>query len=214
MKPTTFCSSCGWIHRGGQLGAADASAIDKAVRSILARQLPDGGFNIYVDGPAEISASVKAYFALKLAGVAADGESMLRLRERILELGGIQAANSYVKDQPEPVRSLSAAVYCPSIPPEVVLLPGKFLYQMSAWSRDIVLPLAIVHASNPRKPVPAGFDLDETVGSGREPAIPQRQVADLVAQLFPGDRPAVEVVGAARAESGAAAGRWRRRGSG
>ncbi len=43
--------------------------IDKAVRSILARQLPDGGFNIYADGPSELSATVKAYTALKLAGL-------------------------------------------------------------------------------------------------------------------------------------------------
>ena len=42
------------------------------LRSILAGwQLPDGGFNIYVDGPSEISASVKAYFALKVAGIPA-----------------------------------------------------------------------------------------------------------------------------------------------
>ncbi len=134
--------------------------IDKAVRSILARQLADGGFNIYVDGPAEISASVKAYFALKLAGVDADGESLRRLRERILALGGIQSANSYVKVNLS-LFDLYPRQYTPSIPPEVVLLPGKFLYQMSAWSRDIVLPLGIVHASNPRKPVPAGFDLGE-----------------------------------------------------
>ena len=43
--------------------------IDKAVRSILIASLPDGGFNIYPKGPADISATVKAYFALKLAGV-------------------------------------------------------------------------------------------------------------------------------------------------
>ena len=71
--------------------------IDKAVVSILERQLPDGGFNIYAGGPSEVSASVKAYFALKLAGVSVDGERMQLLRKRILALGGIQAANSYVK---------------------------------------------------------------------------------------------------------------------
>src|SRR5947209_9053337 len=43
--------------------------IEKAVVSILERQLPDGGFNIYAGGPAEVSASVKAYLALKLDGV-------------------------------------------------------------------------------------------------------------------------------------------------
>jgi len=46
--------------------------IDKAARSILARQLPDGGFNIYAHGPSEISATVKAYTALRLAGLPAD----------------------------------------------------------------------------------------------------------------------------------------------
>src|SRR5690242_7982376 len=54
--------------------------IDKAVRSILERQLPDGGFNIYTPGPSEISASVKAYFALKVAGVPVDSPEMTRLR--------------------------------------------------------------------------------------------------------------------------------------
>lgn len=134
--------------------------VDKAARSILARQLEDGGFNIYVKGPSEISASVKAYFALKLAGLSTDDPRMLRLRSRILELGGIQAANSYVKVN----LSLFGAYprqYCPSIPPEVMLLPGQFLYQMSSWTRAIVVSLSIVHASNPRRPLPAGFNLDE-----------------------------------------------------
>src|ERR1017187_10569740 len=72
------------------------SLVDKAVVSILERQLPDGGFNIYAGGPAEVSVSVKAYFALKLAGVPVDGVPMHLLRHRILALGGIQAANSYL----------------------------------------------------------------------------------------------------------------------
>jgi squalene-hopene/tetraprenyl-beta-curcumene cyclase len=71
--------------------------IDKAVRSILARQLPDGGFNIYARGPSEISATVKAYTALKLAGLDYDDPHLTRARERILALGGLQHANSYVK---------------------------------------------------------------------------------------------------------------------
>ena len=134
--------------------------VDKAVRSIFDRQLDDGGFNIYVNGPSEVSASVKAYFALKVAGVPVDDERMLRLRDRILALGGIQAANSYVKVN----LSLFDAYprrYCPSIPPELILLPFDFLYQMSSWTRTIVISLAIAHSANPHSPVPAGFDLDE-----------------------------------------------------
>src|SRR5690242_11695581 len=58
-----------WLHppKEGRWEPATRTLIDKASASILDRQLPDGGFNIYVGGPSEISASVKAYVALKLA---------------------------------------------------------------------------------------------------------------------------------------------------
>src|ERR1700704_5158100 len=87
-----------WLHppKDGQWNPPNRALIDKAARSILERQLADGGFHIYVQGPSEVNASVKAYFALKLAGIAADDQHLVRLRNRILELGGIQAANSYV----------------------------------------------------------------------------------------------------------------------
>ncbi len=146
--------------------------VDKAVRSILDRQLPDGGFNIYVKGPSEVSASVKAYFALKVAGLPVDDERMVRLRERILELGGIQAANSYVKVNLS-LFDQYPRQYCPAIPPEVVLLPFRFLYQMSAWTRAIVVSLAIVHSSDPCRPVPAGFNLDEIWLPGVSPEFRQ-----------------------------------------
>ncbi len=149
----------------GQWAPRSRPRIDKAVRSILERQLDDGGFNIYVKGPSEVSASVKAYFALKLAGVPVDDSRMTRLRERILALGGIQAANSYVKVNLS-LFDLYPRQYCPSIPPEVVLLPMHFLYQMSSWTRAIVVSLSIVHAANPRRPVPAGFHLDELWAPG------------------------------------------------
>src|SRR5436853_7887903 len=60
-----------WLYppKDGRWNPESRRQVDKAARSILDRQLPDGGFNIYVDGPSEISASVKAYFALKLAGL-------------------------------------------------------------------------------------------------------------------------------------------------
>ena len=89
-----------WRHppnKDGVWNPPTRARIDKAARSIAARQLPDGGFSIYEKGPSEVSASIKAYVALKLAGLAADDPNMTRLRERIVALGGLQAANSYVK---------------------------------------------------------------------------------------------------------------------
>ena len=134
--------------------------VDRAVGSIMDRQLPDGGFNIYPSGPSDVSASVKAYFALKLAGVPVDGQAMTRLRERILALGGVQAANSYVKINLS-LFNLYPRDHVATVPPEIVLL-GSLIYQMSSWSRAILVPLSIVQAlDRDGRPAPAGFTLDE-----------------------------------------------------
>ena len=142
--------------------------IDKAGQSILDRQLPDGGFNIFPDGPADVSASVKAYFALKLAGIPVTDPRMTSLRGRILDLGGIQAVNSYVKINLSLFDQFPRK-YAPSVPPEL-MLAGSFIYEMSSWTRAIVIPLAIIHAANPSRPVPAGFHLDEL----HKPGVPMR----------------------------------------
>jgi squalene-hopene/tetraprenyl-beta-curcumene cyclase len=161
-----------WLHPPAVEGGAEGdwlppnrAQILRAADRILSRQLPDGGFNIYVDGPGEISASVKAYFALKLAGIPVESDRMARLRERIVELGGLQAANSYTKVNLS-LFGLYPREDTPSIPPEILLLPGKLLYQMSSWTRAIVVSLAIVHAHDPKRPVPAGFNLDEIMIPG------------------------------------------------
>ena len=79
-----------WLHRveKGTWNPPTRKTIDRAVESILARQLPEGGFNIYPQGPVEISACVKAYFSLKVAGIPVSDERMVRLRDQILALGG------------------------------------------------------------------------------------------------------------------------------
>ncbi len=149
----------------------------RAVESILARQLPDGGFNIYLNGPSEVNASIKAYFALKVAGLSPDDIRMERLRERILALGGLQASNSYVRTNLS-LFNLFPRDACPSIPPEIILLPFNFIYQMSSWTRAIVFALSIVHAANPWRPVPAGFTLDELFVPGA-PMHPEHDIGSL-----------------------------------
>jgi squalene-hopene/tetraprenyl-beta-curcumene cyclase len=165
-----------WLYppQDGKWMPETQALVDKAARSILDRQLPDGGFNIYVDGPSEVSASAKAYFALKLAGIPLDSVSMTSLRDRILALGGLQAANSYVKVNLS-IFDLYPRAHCPTIPPEMVLLPFNLLYQMSAWTRAIAVTLSIVHSANPRRAVPAGFTLDEIWKPGVSPAFNRPQ---------------------------------------
>jgi squalene-hopene/tetraprenyl-beta-curcumene cyclase len=156
-----------WLHPpvGGRWNPPARERIDRAVRSILARQLPEGGFNIYPQGPPEISASVKAYFALKVAGVAAGDARMERLRRSIVALGGIQAANSYTKINLS-LFGLYPRENVPSVPPEMMLV-GNVIYEMSSWTRAIVIPLAIVQALNPGRPVPDGFTIEEIYLPGK-----------------------------------------------
>src|SRR5689334_25034109 len=72
-----------WLHppQNGVWALPASDRIRKAVCSILNRQLPDGGFNIYPHGPADVNASIKGYFALKLAGLDPNDGRMTRLRE-------------------------------------------------------------------------------------------------------------------------------------
>jgi squalene-hopene/tetraprenyl-beta-curcumene cyclase len=168
-----------WLHPpvDGVWNPPTRPQVERAVKAILSRQLDDGGFNIYLHGPAEISASIKAYFALKVAGLPPYDPRMTRLRTKILELGGLQAANSYVRTNLS-LFGLFPRAACPSIPPEVILLPFGFIYQMSAWTRSIVIPLSIVHASNPQRPVPAGFNLEELFLPGA-PMLPEWDLKSL-----------------------------------
>ncbi len=174
-----------WLHPpvDGVWNPPTRPLIDKAVRSILARQLPDGGFNIYPKGPSDVSATVKAYFALKLAGLDYHDTRLTRARECILSLGGIQAANSYVKINLS-LFDLFPREHAPTVPPELVLIPGNFLYQMSSWTRAIVTPLAVVHAFNPKRPVPSGFDLKEIFLPDVSPAFAQASSAFTWRNLF------------------------------
>ena len=79
-----------WLHQPGETGwnPPTRGRIDRAAASILARQLPDGGFNTFSGGPADVSATVKAYCALKLAGMSPDCDPLRRARQRIRESGG------------------------------------------------------------------------------------------------------------------------------
>jgi len=133
------------------LGQADSEKIPKLAKYIRDRQLADGGWNIFPGGPAELNATVKAWVGLRLAGDPATSEHLQRAKKRIHELGGLEATNSYVRFYLAMVGAI-AWTYAPAIPPELMLLPNWFplnLYEMSSWTRGIVIPLAIIYAHKP-----------------------------------------------------------------
>jgi squalene-hopene/tetraprenyl-beta-curcumene cyclase len=145
------------------LGKADPVRIGKLANYVRRRQLPDGGWNIYFGGPSELNATVKGYFALKLAGDQAEAPHMRRARQRVHELGGLEATNSFTRFYLALVGGVDWDIV-PAVPPELMLLPDWFainIYEMSSWTRGIVIPLAILYAQKPRFSVPAGAGVDE-----------------------------------------------------
>jgi squalene-hopene/tetraprenyl-beta-curcumene cyclase len=140
----------------------------KAVNHILSMQLPDGGWNIYFGGPSEINATIKAYLALKLAGVPATDRRMLRAREMALSLGGVPRLNTFSKLYLA-LLGLFPWDYVPTIPAEIILM-GKWFHvnfnEMSNWTRSMLVPLSIINHFKPTRRLNPPVRLDELYPEG------------------------------------------------
>jgi len=168
MVDSTLCSD--FVLFMHWLGEIDGALQERCVRHILKRQQPGGGWNIYYGGPSEINASVKAYFALKLAGCSPDLPFMHDARATIMRLGGIPKMNTFSK--------LYLALlgqfpwkYLPTIPVEMVLLPSWapfHICKMSSWSRAMLMPLAIINHFKPTRTLPGDKQLHELYPLGTE----------------------------------------------
>ena len=145
------------------LGKADPERIAKLANYVRQRQLPDGGWSIYPGGPSELNATCKAYFALKLAGESPYAPNLVRAREMVHRLGGLEHSNSYVRFYLALVGAVSWDLV-PSIPPELMLIPHWFIfniYEMSSWTRGIVIPMAILSVLRPNWKLPERAHVDE-----------------------------------------------------
>jgi squalene-hopene/tetraprenyl-beta-curcumene cyclase len=114
-------------------------------------QQADGGWNMYPGGASDLSGTVKAYFALKLMGDPINAPHMRAARERVIKLGGAEKCNSFSNFYLAALGQISYDA-CPAIPPEIVLIPQWMyfnLYAVSAWTRTMILPLAIVSTLRP-----------------------------------------------------------------
>lgn len=144
------------------LGRVEPLRQQRLVRTILRRELPGGGWPIYQGGPAELNASVKAYVALRLAGLPAEDPALKKTQQVILQLGGLERINSFEK-----VYLALFGLYpwdqVPALPPEILLLPKGFpfsVYEIAYWSRTILVPLAVLYATKPEW-VKAPFAVEE-----------------------------------------------------
>ncbi|MFA5140304.1 MAG: squalene--hopene cyclase [Elusimicrobiota bacterium] len=151
------------------LGNGDSPKVPKLARFILEHQDADGGWPIYKNGPSELSATVKAYWALKFARYPVGHPALEKARACIERLGGIHRVNTYSKFYMA-VFGLYDWRGVPSIPPEIMLFPTWFyfnIYEMSSWTRAIVIPLSIIWAHRPKIVCPEHARLDELFPDSR-----------------------------------------------
>ncbi len=172
-----------WMHPPDADGVwrhPDPVRIERITQSIWRHERPEGGWNLFPAGPAEINATVRAYTALKLAGADPASPEMQRTCGLIQSLGGLQACNSYTKINLS-LFGLFPRRFVPTVPPEILLVPGSVLYEMSSWTRTIIVPLAIVQALGNTCATPGGMNVNELLKPGKRLSLPKR---DRISELF------------------------------
>ena len=151
------------------LGTGDRGRMERAVNEILRHQNEDGGWSISPNAPSNISLGVKAYFALKLMGWSQDHPVLVKAREWILANGGVTEVNTFTKIY---LCFMGQYEYdaVPAVPPELILFPKWCyfnIYEISAWSRAIVVPLSIAYAKKPFKKIAPEQGIGELFVGGR-----------------------------------------------
>ncbi|MFF5447748.1 squalene--hopene cyclase [Streptomyces sp. NPDC012888] len=155
------------------LGIRDEPTTRAAARFIRGRQREDGTWATFHGGPPELSATIEAYVALRLAGDPPDAPHMVRASAWVRAHGGIAAARVFTR--------IWLALFgwwswdhLPQVPPELVFLPSWAplnIYDFGCWARQTIVPLSVVSAYRPVRPAP--FALDELHTDARDPYPPK-----------------------------------------
>ena len=150
------------------LGILREDELAEAARWIRSQQRADGTWANFEGGPADLSTTVEAYAALRLAGDEPDAPHLRRAREYILAGGGLEASRVFTR--------IWLALFgewswdeLPAMPPELVLLPKWVplnIYDWACWARQTIVPITVVVTRRPVRPLP--FHLSE-LRTGRTP---------------------------------------------
>ncbi|HEX4724205.1 MAG TPA: squalene--hopene cyclase [Pseudonocardiaceae bacterium] len=146
------------------LGIRDAGQTEQAARWIRSEQRVDGTWSNFHDGPADLSTTVEAYVALRLAGDEPAAEHMRAAAAYVLAQGGVEQSRVFTR--------MWLALFgewswddLPIMPPEMIFLPPWFplnIYDWGCWARQTVVPLTIVNAIRPVRPL--GVTIEELRG--------------------------------------------------
>ncbi|MEY2943735.1 MAG: squalene--hopene cyclase, partial [Pseudomonadota bacterium] len=160
-------------YLGEDVDAALEAKIANYLRRIQSTE--HDGWPLYHLGAFDISATIKAYFALKMIGDDVDAPHMARARAAVLQAGGAEAGNVFTRIQ---LALFGAGEWAavPTIPPELMLAPRWFpihMSKMSYWARTVVVPLLVLCALKPRAKNPLGVRVDELFSGKPSPLTSQ-----------------------------------------
>src|SRR3984957_4924209 len=142
------------------LGIREAVQTERAAVWIRAHQRADGSWSLFEGGPADVSTTVEAYVALRLAGDSPDAEHMRKAAALVRELGGIEGSRVFTR--------VWLALFgawpwerLPALAPEMMFLPKWAplnIYNFACWARQTIVPLTIVFAHRPQRALPFGLE--------------------------------------------------------
>ena len=143
------------------LGIRDSAATGRAAAWIRSHQREDGSWSLFYGGPADLSTTIEAYVALRLAGDPPEAQHMRSAAALVRELGGIERARVFTR--------VWLALFgawpwdrLPALAPEIMFLPKWAplnIYDFACWARQTIVPLTVVFSARPQRPFP--FRLDE-----------------------------------------------------
>jgi squalene-hopene/tetraprenyl-beta-curcumene cyclase len=168
------------------LGLHDDAVIAAAARWIRHQQRDDGTWANFYGGPADLSTTVEAYVALKLAGDQPDDPHMKLACDWIVEQGGVEATRVFTRIWLA-LSGLWSWDDLPVIPPELIYLPSWFplnIYDWGCWARQTIVALAVVQSFRPSRPIGVSVDELKTAGPhGRAPRPPRSHDARPLADV-------------------------------
>ena len=145
------------------MGSIDRELETRIAKFLLESQQPDGSWNLFPGGEGYASYTIEAYAALRLAGLGASDDAIVRARQWILANGGIERAGTLARFYLASIGLMPWSATAVS-PVELMLLPNWFpfnIYELGSWARGTFVALALLQSAKPVRAVSDGHLLDD-----------------------------------------------------
>lgn len=178
------CMEAQWILALWFMGQEDHHLRARLAQSLWNTQRDDGSWEIYHGAPAgDINTTVEAYAALRSMGVAKDNPALKKAYDWIMSKGGLANIRVFTRYWLALIGEYPWKA-TPNLPPEVIFFPNWFyfsIYNFAQWARATLMPIAVLSARRPSRPLPSENRLDELFPNGRDAfdyAYPEKPGAD------------------------------------